>query len=993
MGFSNSNGKDSGAISLAKDIAFNNLSDNDVLAFDATRNKWQNKQFATNASASLATTTSAGTIQLAGDLAGTATNPTVPGLATKADDSSVVHLSGTETVAGSKDFTGGLTVNGASVVINSDTRLTDERTPLDSSVTAAKIAAGGLDPTTITGTALTQTTGDGRYIQSTQIGTASGVASLDGTGKVPASQLPAASDATTTAKGIVQLAGDLGGTSDAPTVPGLANKVDTSTVGLANGIASLDSTSKLLLAQVPDLSGIYTTAETFMTQSVSVMVEGAKGDYPGYPNVAPAGGATVNDDRAAIQAALNNAVVQGSSGSTSHYKYLDNVYTTVTLAPGNYYIGLADANGTSPSLVIPETVSFDYSRANLFFELPKTATYAWCGIQLSNYGHIRRGGTYVAPVRADGSANSAPDSNGFYDALRVVNTDGDSIVDDNHAVIASFPGAAVGLFGAYITGIIGGQIRSCVYDVRASNVYADNQFGITIPNETDAPSYNATYANVVRMNTDVFVWGKRHSIKCWNGGFVGTLKGQTGSEVVIDYSKYNLSLVAKDWIVEDTFGPAWTVASALYVSFTDIAAEEVGGTPAVAGANGVRPVVRIDNADRADFNGDFRYDCMGNVGNYPGPNGTSGIANPTTVIQATSTGSLMINGVRAHNTSILRTRTLAAAASAGDKTIQLTAAPAAAEEFVTQDNFETIIIDSWTGAGPYVCTLRTPLAGAHASGVTLAGSSMTLVEGTPSKSLQIGAVVAAPHDFVMGNGYFGAGVKSQTGRWQYPTALYNSTNSTQRYSWVDANGRMRTKATPPQTDTDGTSLHAPGVDRVPLLAGLYYWLQPGAQGTTTPSLGTLLAMPFSAGRTCTIDYLAVDVTAAGTGVTLRAQIVKDTGSGRPDLTNPLGTEATFSVTATGLAEFTPGASVTEGEQYWLLLTQQGTAAATLESCEINRTDIGFTSKPSASMFTGFSNCLVGGALVTSGAITATSQSNWDNTAPNKAIKVSVRASS
>ena len=33
-------------------------------------------------------------------------------------------------------------------------------------------------------------------------------------------------DATTTSKGVIKLAGDLAGTADAPTVPGLANKVD-----------------------------------------------------------------------------------------------------------------------------------------------------------------------------------------------------------------------------------------------------------------------------------------------------------------------------------------------------------------------------------------------------------------------------------------------------------------------------------------------------------------------------------------------------------------------------------------------------------------------------------------------------------------------------------------------------------------------------------------------------------------------------------------------
>ncbi len=51
-----------------------------------------------------ATTTTKGKVQLAGDLAGTAAAPTVPGLAAKSDDSAVVHNTGAETIAGIKTF-------------------------------------------------------------------------------------------------------------------------------------------------------------------------------------------------------------------------------------------------------------------------------------------------------------------------------------------------------------------------------------------------------------------------------------------------------------------------------------------------------------------------------------------------------------------------------------------------------------------------------------------------------------------------------------------------------------------------------------------------------------------------------------------------------------------------------------------------------------------------------------------------------------------------
>ncbi len=52
-----------------------------------------------------ATGSSTGLVQLAGDLGGIATAPTVPALGTKANDNAVVHLAGAETVTGAKGFT------------------------------------------------------------------------------------------------------------------------------------------------------------------------------------------------------------------------------------------------------------------------------------------------------------------------------------------------------------------------------------------------------------------------------------------------------------------------------------------------------------------------------------------------------------------------------------------------------------------------------------------------------------------------------------------------------------------------------------------------------------------------------------------------------------------------------------------------------------------------------------------------------------------------
>lgn len=59
-----------------------------------------------------ATTVAKGIIQLAGDLSGTATAPTVPGLLLKANDADVVHLTGTEIITGSKEFSSIVTASG-----------------------------------------------------------------------------------------------------------------------------------------------------------------------------------------------------------------------------------------------------------------------------------------------------------------------------------------------------------------------------------------------------------------------------------------------------------------------------------------------------------------------------------------------------------------------------------------------------------------------------------------------------------------------------------------------------------------------------------------------------------------------------------------------------------------------------------------------------------------------------------------------------------------
>lgn len=164
-----------------------------------------------------ATATSKGVVQLAGDLGGTAAAPIVPGLSSKANSADVVLLAGTQTITGAKDFTGGITINGTGVVVASDARLTDERTPVSASVTPAKLNSLDVPATgeylTYNGsqfewvptpsgavTSVNTKTGavvlnaaDVAAVASSDKGVANGVATLGVDGKVPASQLPVSS--------------------------------------------------------------------------------------------------------------------------------------------------------------------------------------------------------------------------------------------------------------------------------------------------------------------------------------------------------------------------------------------------------------------------------------------------------------------------------------------------------------------------------------------------------------------------------------------------------------------------------------------------------------------------------------------------------------------------------------------------------------------------------------------------------------------------------
>jgi len=76
----------------------------------------------------------------------------------------------------------------------------------------------------------------------------------------------AGADATTTTKGNIKLAGDLAGTADLPTVPGLASKQATLVSGTnikTINSATILGSGNIVLATIADIDSVFSTLPTY----------------------------------------------------------------------------------------------------------------------------------------------------------------------------------------------------------------------------------------------------------------------------------------------------------------------------------------------------------------------------------------------------------------------------------------------------------------------------------------------------------------------------------------------------------------------------------------------------------------------------------------------------------------------------------------------------------------------------------------------------------
>jgi hypothetical protein len=309
------------------------------------------------ASVADATTTSKGTVQLAGDLGGTAGVPTVPGLAGltplshKGAAGGVATLDATTTVPTAQ--LPGTYAPDATSSTKGILRLTNHLGGTASSPTVPGLTAKAIEGAVLHQFSPETVTGKKTFTNPIEVPNPTNppdtvnkdyVDDLLATNSVP--------DATTTSKGLIQLAGDLGGTAAAPTAPG---KINLTQKAAANGVATLDGSTKLLSAQMPSSgriqpyynSGSLTTgigAHRLYNDSPSAWTIVSLRASVGTPSVGASIIVDVNIDGTSIfTTQANRPTIAASSYTSAKVTNMD----TTTVNAGSYMTVDIDQLGTT----------------------------------------------------------------------------------------------------------------------------------------------------------------------------------------------------------------------------------------------------------------------------------------------------------------------------------------------------------------------------------------------------------------------------------------------------------------------------------------------------------------------------------------------------------------------------------------------------------------------------------------------------------------------
>lgn len=237
-------------------------------------------------------------------------------------------------------------------VHNSDGTLKDD------SVTAASIAPNAVDSTVVADGSITPAKLSQTYVQTSAVASPNGVASLDGSGKVPSGQLPTTTtpDATTSSKGIVQLTNDFGGTATAPTVTSThlssalpvnqggtgsttQNFVDLSNAQSVGGVKTFTSAPVVPSNSFPESAITNLTADLATIPSVPQPADNYLYGWTGPPeffvsNVAPT----------ATEVYLQRIIVTANATINNLYFFVTSAGSGMTA--NRNFVGLYNASGT-----------------------------------------------------------------------------------------------------------------------------------------------------------------------------------------------------------------------------------------------------------------------------------------------------------------------------------------------------------------------------------------------------------------------------------------------------------------------------------------------------------------------------------------------------------------------------------------------------------------------------------------------------------------------
>jgi uncharacterized coiled-coil protein SlyX len=330
-----------------------------------------------------ATTLAAGKVQLAGDLGGTATNPTVPALATKENTSNkttAIDLGAgnpSDQLYPSQKATKAYVDNSIYAAVG--TGVPDATTNAAGKVKLAGDLAGTAALPTVPGLALKE---DVSNKSNAALGTSTTLYPTQNAVKTYVdSQVASATivDADATTRGKIQLAGDLAGTATLPTVPGLALKEDVSNKSnaalgtsntlyptqnavktyvdaqVASGAQDATSSAKGILQLAGDLAGSATSPTVVKINGVSLagLASGILKNTTtsGMPSIAVAG----TDYLAAVSPGTSGNVLTSngttwiSSGPANGGSGSAATLTTARTIYGNSFDGSANVSGVIAS--------------------------------------------------------------------------------------------------------------------------------------------------------------------------------------------------------------------------------------------------------------------------------------------------------------------------------------------------------------------------------------------------------------------------------------------------------------------------------------------------------------------------------------------------------------------------------------------------------------------------------------------------------------------